>query len=258
MILTPPPDSSRLVWWPIQSNLVNSVFFRDDLEASQILNPSPFPMNSARTSGSQSNHWATAACPRRFWADFVHIVDIFGRRASRLENLGAGVTNGQTSRQSDGSETRGGKGTTQPLQQILIVNKSRWRSTNTGSVTIHKYRIPDNPQIQDLWQSTNTGSTQTRSEVQNIQLRLSLYNVCCFTIMLYKIFIVSAWPDDVNIVVGWVNEHWRHLGSIVERYSFICYNLCPHSHGIGGWLDEKSRDCQCQTLAAFRQYSRKT
>ena len=218
MVLTPPRDSSRLVWWPIQSNLVNSVFFRDDLEASQILNPSPFPMNSARMSGSQSKHWATAACPRRFWADFVHILDILGHRACRLGNLGAGVTNGQTSRQSDGSETRGGKGTTQPLQQILIVNKSRWRSTNTGSVTIHKYRIPDNPQIQDLWQSTNTGSTQTRSEIQNIQTKT-------LTIQ----YIISLYPPGQMLFILLLGgltrkvksaKHWRHLGSYSGKIWF--------------------------------------
>ena len=80
--------------------------------------------------------------------------------------------------------------------------------------------------------------------------------LCCIKYSLYppgqmmSILLLGGLTRKVKIA-----KHWRHLGSIVERYSFICYKLCPHSHGIGGWLDEKSRDCQCQTLAAFRQRS---
>ena len=167
------------------------------------------PMNSARTSGSQSKHWATAACRRRFWADFVHIVDIFGRRASRLGNLGAGVTNGQTSRQSDGSETSGGKGTTQPPQQILIVNKSRWQSTNTGSLTIHKYRIhPD-----------KIRSTKYSDKYYHYTMYV-VWRLRCIKYSLYppgqmmSILLLGGLTRKVKIA-----KHWRHLGSVVESYS---------------------------------------
>ena len=149
MLLT--PTGSRLVWWPIQSNLVNSVFFQRWSWGKSDTQPIPW-IAPGRLAVNQ-----TIGLPPRarddfvhildifdIFGHFVHIVDIFGHRARRLGNLGAGGCDKRTNVATIwriGEE--GGKGTTQPLQQILIVNKSRWQSTNTGSVTIHKYRIYD-------------------------------------------------------------------------------------------------------------------
>ena len=54
------------------------------------------------------------------------------------------------------------------------------------------------PQIQD--------PPRENQKYEKIRQRLSAFDLCCFTFMLYKIFIVTAWPDDIDIVVGWVNE----------------------------------------------------
>ena len=134
---------------------------------------STLPMNSARTSGSQSNHWATAACQRRFCPHFGHFWHFwtfcphcrrFWTPCSPTWEFGRGRVWQTDKRRDNLTDRRRGR---QRHHSASPTNLDRQQI----QVTIHKYRIPDNPQIQDLWQSTNTGSTQTRSEIQNNQTK---------------------------------------------------------------------------------------
>ena len=143
----------------------------------------------------------TIGLPPRARDDFGQILSTLSTFLdATLADLGIWARVWQTDKRRDNLTDRRRGEAKAPLS---LSNKS-WSSTNPG----------DDPQIQDLWQSTNTGSlTIHKYRIHPDKIRNTKYSdkdyhyiQCCFTFMLYKKFIVSAWLHYINIVVGWVNE----------------------------------------------------